>query len=450
MQKYRYKHGDRPLEGYTIQRAAGRGGFGEVYYAVSDSGREVALKAVQNYEQIELRGISQCMNLKSPHLVTVFDVKYNDRREPFVLMEYISGPSLRDLLLESPNGLGVQKAAFFLREIAKGLSYLHECGIVHRDLKPSNIFYENGYVKVGDYGLAKAISASRHSGQTITVGTVHYMAPEIGAGSYNRSIDIYALGVLLYEMLAGEVPYSGSSPAEILMKHMTGTPELDKIEEPFAHVIKKALAKDPAERYETVQEMVEDLYGSENIRNSVSHFSPDELSIVAERIAAKANIGEQPGGDEPKADAAASPAVDKGKPNTFMEGVDAFGRKVADTVDDKAKKILGSSNVRIPGVTDPIHPGQRRTLAFVTMLIVALGAGLLNNDNRGILPTALIVFVMTGVCAKTILCSQRRWFANLEPESKWVGKLATSCLAAFMAALFGVMLFPLINFRGLA
>ncbi|KPL20987.1 MAG: serine/threonine protein kinase with PASTA sensor(s), partial [Phycisphaerae bacterium SM1_79] len=158
MQRYRYKHGDRPLEGYTIQRAAGSGGFGEVYYAISDGGREVAIKAVQNYEQIELRGITQCMNLKSPHLVTIFDVKYNQHNEPFVIMEYVSGPSLRDLLLESPEGLGVQKSAFFLREIAKGLSYLHDCGIVHRDLKPSNIFYENGYVKVGDYGLTKSIS----------------------------------------------------------------------------------------------------------------------------------------------------------------------------------------------------------------------------------------------------------------------------------------------------
>jgi serine/threonine protein kinase len=102
MQRYRYKHGDRPLEGYTIQRAAGSGGFGEVYYALSDSGREVAIKAVQNYEQIELRGISQCMNLKSPHLVTIFDVKYNQHNEPFVIMEYVSGPSLRDLLAESP------------------------------------------------------------------------------------------------------------------------------------------------------------------------------------------------------------------------------------------------------------------------------------------------------------------------------------------------------------
>ncbi|MCP4711932.1 MAG: serine/threonine protein kinase, partial [Planctomycetes bacterium] len=242
MQEYQYKYGDQPLEGFTIQRAAGRGGFGEVYYAVSDSGRQVALKVVQSYEQIELRGISQCMNLKSPHLVSIFDVKHNKENKPFVVMEYVSGPSLRDMMDEMPSGLGTQKSAFFLREIAKGLSYLHESGIVHRDLKPSNIFYENGYVKIGDYGLSKAISASRHSGQTITVGTVHYMAPEIGAGCYDRSIDIYALGVLLYEMLTGQVPYFGSSPAEVLMKHMTSEPDLTHVEEPFQKVIKKALA----------------------------------------------------------------------------------------------------------------------------------------------------------------------------------------------------------------
>ncbi|MHC4216314.1 MAG: serine/threonine protein kinase, partial [Planctomycetota bacterium] len=240
MRQFRYKYGDQPLEGYTIQRAVGYGGFGEVYYAISDSGRQVALKEIQNYEQIELRGISQCMNLKSPHLVTIFDIKYNKENRPFVIMEYVSGLSLQELLKESPNGLGTQKAAFFLREIAKGLSFLHECGIVHRDLKPGNIFYENGYAKIGDYGLTKAISASQHSGQTITVGTVHYMAPEIGAGCYDRSIDIYALGILLYEMLTGQVPFYGASPGEILMKHMSATPELDNIEEPFAGVIRKA------------------------------------------------------------------------------------------------------------------------------------------------------------------------------------------------------------------
>jgi len=440
MQKYQYQHGDRPLEGYTIERAAGRGGFGEVYYAVSDGGREVALKAVQNYEQIELRGISHCMNLKSPHLVTIFDVKYNERNEPFVIMEYVSGPSLRDLLTESPHGLGAQKAAFFLREIAKSLSFLHECGIVHRDLKPSNIFYENGYVKVGDYGLAKAISASRHSGHTITVGTVHYMAPEIGAGSYNRSIDIYALGVLLYEMLTGDVPFMGSSPAEILMKHMTNAPELNNIEEPFAHVLKKALAKDPVDRYQTIQEMVEDLFGSEHIRDSVSHFSPEELSVVAERVAAKANIVDTPRPEKPRAQVAAEPTREVGKEITdtaqrFARQADAMGQKVADRVDAEAGKLFGTK-MRIPGITDPVNPHQRRTLAFMSMAFIAVGASLLHGPGTGnFVPIAIAVFAMIAVCSKTIMYSHKRWFLNIEPESQWIPKLVTCGLAALLTSI---------------
>jgi len=442
MQRYQYQHGDRPLEGYTIQRAAGRGGFGEVYYAVSDGGREVALKAVQNYEQIELRGIGQCMNIKSPHLVTIFDVRHNDQNEPFVLMEYVSGPSLRDLLTESPGGLGAQKAAFFLREIAKGLSFLHECGIVHRDLKPGNVFYENGYVKIGDYGLAKAISASRHSGHTITVGTVHYMAPEIGAGNYNRSIDIYALGVLLYEMLTGDVPFSGSSPAEILMRHMTDVPSLDNIEEPFKNVIEKALAKDPEDRYKTVQEMVEDLYGAESIRNSVSHFAPEELSMIAERVAAKANIADQPGVRTPRPASADEPTREiggqavNGAPKNIgrqitetaqrvAQQADAFGKQVADQFDAKMK---------FPVVADSVNPNQRRILALLTMAIIAIGAGFLNG-LQNVIPIALSVFVMTAICAKIILFTRQRWFTNLEPEAQWIPRIVMCSVAAILASI---------------
>ncbi|HMB95529.1 MAG TPA: serine/threonine-protein kinase, partial [Tepidisphaeraceae bacterium] len=282
---YQYQHGDRPLEGFTIQSAAGRGGFGEVYYAISDAGREVALKTLTAYEQIELRGISQCMNLKSPHLVTIFDVKYNAQGRPFVIMEYVSGPNLRQLLDQNPAGLGEQKSAFFLREIAKGLSFLHESGIVHRDLKPGNIFYESGYVKIGDYGLSKAITTSQHSGQTITVGTVHYMAPEVGAGKYDRSIDIYAMGAMLYEMLTGVPPFLGATPSEILMKHLSAQPDCTGISEPFATAIRRAMAKDPNERFQTIQEMVEAVFGSEHVRQSVSVFAPEQLSVIAGKVA---------------------------------------------------------------------------------------------------------------------------------------------------------------------
>ncbi|MBU0717295.1 MAG: serine/threonine protein kinase, partial [Planctomycetes bacterium] len=274
---YTFRHGDRPLDDFTIQRAVGSGGFGEVYYAVSDGGREVGLKYLKQNPQIELRGVSHCINLKSPHLVAIFDVKKNADDEYFVIMEYCSGPSLRDLLIAEPNGFEPQKAVFFVREIAKGLSYLHERGIVHRDLKPGNIFYDDGYVKIGDYGLSKFISVSRHSAQTSSVGTVHYMAPEIGSGNYSRGVDIYALGVMLYEMLLGKVPFEGSSMAEVLMKHLTAQPELDELPHPFGAVIRKALEKDPKDRYQSVDEMVDALLEVEDVKQSLAGFSPQSL-----------------------------------------------------------------------------------------------------------------------------------------------------------------------------
>ena len=309
MPSYRYDHSDRPLEGYTIEHALGRGGFGEVYYAVSDSGRQVALKAVQNYEDIELRGISHCMNLKSPHLVSIFDVKHNDRGDAFVIMEYVAGPSLRELLDESPEGLGPEKAAWFIREMAKGLALLHDAGVVHRDLKPHNVFVEDGYVKVGDYSLSKIMSASHRSGHTMTVGSVHYMAPEISLGRYDKTVDIYALGVLLYEMLTGSPPHVGETMGEVLMKHMSGEIDVSDLEEPFASVVQKAMAQNPEDRYQTVDEMVEALFGVDHIQNSVSGFNPQSLTVIAERAARFATASAEPRNefDRPKVDRYAPP-----------------------------------------------------------------------------------------------------------------------------------------------
>ncbi len=447
MDTYQYKYGDRPLEGYTIQRAAGRGGFGEVYYAISDSGRQVALKAVQSYEQIELRGISQCMNLKSPHLVTIFDVKYNDQGKPFVIMEYVSGPSLADLLKEAPGGLGPQKAAFFLREIGKGLAFLHECGIVHRDLKPGNIFYENGYVKIGDYGLTKAISTSHHVSHTITVGTVHYMAPEIGAGRYDRSIDIYALGILLYEMLTGQVPFLGSSPAEILMKHMTAAPDLTNIEEPFARVIRKALAKDPAERYQSVQAMVEDVFGTETVRNSVSQFAPEELSVVAEHIAQKIH-GAQAQASRP-APAAAEKDFSKEigkKAEQFAKKAEEFAKKAEVFGTQWTQKIKAArEKTRQSGpsqIADPLGRGQRRRLARIAILATALGAGFIcgHGEGRSVLVTAAAVAVMIGIASRIILRAREQWWPGLDDDAKGWGKVGTCFLAAFVATLIGTLI----------
>ena len=150
----------------------------------------------------------------------------------------------------------------WMHGIAAGVSHLHDNGIVHRDLKPGNIFLDGHTVKIGDYGLSKFISCSRRSGQTESVGTVHYMAPEIANGRYGREIDTYALGIILYEMLTGHVPFEGESVGEVLMKHLTAEPDLSAVEEPYREIIRRALAKDPDVRLRSVGEMVNLLPGA--------------------------------------------------------------------------------------------------------------------------------------------------------------------------------------------
>lgn len=285
---YRYRFGERPLDGYTIRRGVGHGAFGEVYYAVSDGGREVALKSILRGEEIELRGVRQCINLKSPQLVSVFDVRAGQDGTTFVIMEYMTGPSLRDIIREHPRGLGAPETTHLLREIGKGLTCLHDHGIVHRDLKPENIFYEDGRAKIGDYGLAKLLGASHQSGQTMSVGTVHYMAPEIGSGNYHRGIDIYSLGIILHELRTGRVPFEGESFGEILMKHLTAAPDLSSLDEPFRSAVAGALVKDPRERFQTVDDMLRPLIGEESLDEELSTLHPGSLSTMARNCRAEA------------------------------------------------------------------------------------------------------------------------------------------------------------------
>lgn len=257
--KFTYSSGQRPLDGYTIKRGIGHGGFGEVYFALSDGGKEVALKVIRRNLDIELRGMSHCLNFKHPNLVQLFDIKKDAEGNHWVIMEYVGGESLNNILARHPNGLPVDLMKQWFRGLANAVSYLHDHGIVHRDLKPGNIFVENGAIKVGDYGLCKFISHSQHSPQTQSVGTVYYMAPEISGGNYNKQIDIYAAGVMLYEMLTGRLPFEGQSAAEILMKHLTSAPDLSKVPAEYRKIVEKALAKNPAHRHKSMAELARDV-----------------------------------------------------------------------------------------------------------------------------------------------------------------------------------------------
>ena len=168
----------------------------------------------------------------------------------------MSGKCLESVLADHPQGLPLQEVLVWFQGIAAGVAYLHDHGIVHRDLKPGNIFCDEGVVKVGDYGLSKFISCSRRSGHTESIGTVHYMAPEVANGRYGKEIDIYALGAILYELLTGHVPFEGESVGEVLMKHLTAQPDVSMLAEPYRSVVARALEKDPARRFATVGEML--------------------------------------------------------------------------------------------------------------------------------------------------------------------------------------------------
>src|SRR2546423_5231136 len=242
--KFTYNSGERVLEGYTLKRGIGKGGFGEVYYAVSDGGKEVALKLVQGQNlDVELRGMAQCLNLKHPNLLTLYDLRSDAQGDHWVVMEYIAGEALSAVLNRHPRGLTPNLAQQWFLALTKAVGYLHDHGIVHRDLKPANIFIENGIVKIGDYGLSKFISGSHRTAQTQSVGTVHYMAPEISTGNYNKQIDIYASGIILYEMLTGRVPFEGESSGEILMKHLTSPPDLSRLPSAYVPIVAKALPR---------------------------------------------------------------------------------------------------------------------------------------------------------------------------------------------------------------
>ena len=256
--KFTHQPGATPVDGFTIRRGIHRGGFGEVYYAVSDAGKEVALKLLQHEQDVELRGVTQCLNLKHPNLVNLFDVRTDSHGESWVVMEYVNGSSLEDVLAAFPNGLPLDEVRDWLTGLVAGVSHLHDRGIVHRDLKPANVYRESGTVKVGDVGLSKKLGSDRRGAHTQSVGTVYYMAPEVAQGQYGPEVDVYSLGIMLYELLTGRVPFTGETTAEILMKHLTARPDLTPLPEKLRPVLAHALEKDPGQRTLSAMQLLDE------------------------------------------------------------------------------------------------------------------------------------------------------------------------------------------------
>src|SRR5437660_1369193 len=256
---------------YVIERKLGSGGMADVYLAEDQElGRRVALKLLddrhasdEEFVERFRREAQRAAGLNHPSIVSIFDRGYAEGTY-YIAMEYLDGRTLKELLVK--NGpTPVPIAIDYARQILGALAFAHRGAIVHRDIKPHNIVVGgDGRLKVTDFGIARS-GASQMTEAGSIVGTAQYLSPEQARGApVDPRSDIYSLGIVLYEMLTGKVPFSGDTPVEIAMKHLSQVPEPpSKLRPNIPHdldaVVMRALAKDPEQRYSTAEEMDADL-----------------------------------------------------------------------------------------------------------------------------------------------------------------------------------------------
>ncbi|HZS75451.1 MAG TPA: protein kinase [Ktedonobacteraceae bacterium] len=250
---------------YELRRRIAQGGMAEVYLAYDRRvRRQVAIKVLYGRDEAFVRRFERealaVGTLSHNHILALYDF---GEQSPwyYLVMPYVDGGTLRDYLLKRGR-LTLEEAASFIDQIASALQYAHEHGMLHRDVKPSNILLRrDGYAYLVDFGLAKAImGAESLTSSGAMVGTPEYMAPEQSNGQSDYRSDIYSLGVILYQMLTGRVPFTAESPVAISLKHIQATPtppgELNKdIPPAVEEVILKAMAKDPNDRYQHAQDL---------------------------------------------------------------------------------------------------------------------------------------------------------------------------------------------------
>jgi len=258
---------------YAVESEIGRGGMATVFLAEDlRHDRQVAIKVLHPELAASvgpdrfLREIKIAAKLDHPHILALHDSGEADGLLYYV-MPFVEGESLRDRL-EHGGNLPADEAIGIAVEVASGLSYAHEHGVVHRDIKPGNILLSAGHGRIADFGVARALGAASEGDATATglaVGTPRYMSPEqAGAGEVDGRSDTYALGCVLYEMLAGDAPFDGPTPQSLLAKHAADeVPSLRTTDSEIPlfveRVVERAMAKDPADRFQTPGELAETL-----------------------------------------------------------------------------------------------------------------------------------------------------------------------------------------------
>lgn len=257
---------------YQIVRTLGEGGMANVYLAYDTIlNRDVAVKILRgdlaNDEKFVRRFQREALaasSLSHPNIVEMYDVGEDDGQY-YIVMEYVEGKTLKQLLKKRGH-LTITETVDIMLQLTDGIAHAHDSYIIHRDIKPQNIMIEdNGRIKITDFGIAMALNSTQLTQTNSVMGSVHYLPPEQanGKGSTVKS-DIYSLGILMYELLTGSVPFKGDTAVEIALKHMKEKiPSVRKqnptIPQSVENIILKATAKNPKNRYDSVREMYNDL-----------------------------------------------------------------------------------------------------------------------------------------------------------------------------------------------
>jgi eukaryotic-like serine/threonine-protein kinase len=258
---------------YTLLDVLGAGGMAKVYLA-HDSvlDRDVALKVMrEEYSDDEgfverfRREAKNAASLTHPSIVQIYDQGRSEDGSYYIAMEYVPGGTLKERIADE-GPLDPGEAAGIASQVAEALRAAHERGIVHRDIKPHNVLMNaSGETKVADFGIARAASSRTITETDLMLGTAAYMSPEqIGGERVDSATDLYSLGVVLYEMLTGELPYQADDPIATAMQHLNRPPPHPRdanpaVPEELDALTAKLLAKDPAARYASAAELAEDL-----------------------------------------------------------------------------------------------------------------------------------------------------------------------------------------------
>lgn len=307
--------GQKINDRYQIIRMIGEGGMANVYLAhdtILD--RNVAVKILRGdladdekfVRRFQREAIS-ASSLSHPNIVEMYDVGEDDGKY-FIVMEFVDGKTLKSLI-KRRGKLILSEVIDIMLQLTSGVSKAHDAYIIHRDIKAQNVLIlENGTVKITDFGIAIALNSNELTQTNSVMGSVHYLPPEQanGAGATIKS-DIYSLGILMYELTTGKLPFKGESPVEIAIKHMKEpiprvTEDDPDIPQAFENIILKACAKNPKNRYDNVTEMINDLTvclnedHKKDRKVSFGHSEKDTDEIEEKRVVKHEQLDEE----EPK------------------------------------------------------------------------------------------------------------------------------------------------------